>query len=109
MSDWTTLAMAKKQVGIPLTECDRDDWLRMILSMAEGMCLQVLQDLTLNPTDFPAKQAEIISGHMYMQFAELWKFRGDDVNGDPPQSRIPGALSVQIERGLLQYRPPSLA
>jgi hypothetical protein len=102
MSAWTTLQMAKKQVGIPLDECANDDWLRMKLAEAEDIVFTFLQTT-------PTPPSPIISSAIYLQFAELWRFRGDDVDKDPPQSRIPGAPSAQVERCLLQLRPPSLA
>lgn len=104
MSNWTTLEMAKKQVGIPLADCANDDWLRMKLAEAEDIVMTYLQT---TPALVPPRP--IVSGAIYLQFAELWRFRGDDVEGDPPKSRIPGAPSVQVERCLLQLRPPSLA
>ncbi len=106
MSAWTTLDMAKKQVGIPKDDCANDDWLRMKLAEAEAMVLAYVinsdSSITLTPPDYE------ISGAIYLQFAELWRFRGDDMDGDAPQSRIPGALSVQVERCILKRRLPSL-
>lgn len=101
MSAWTTLAMAKKQVGIPEVDCSQDDWLRMKLAEAEAIVFGYLQ-ATPDPP-----QARI-SGAIYLQFAELWRFRGDDLEGDAPASRIPGAPAVQVERALYGLRPPSL-
>lgn len=106
MSVWTTINMAKKQVGIPLTECANDDWLRMKLAEAEAM---VLNYAVNNGIDVPSPPNYKVSGAIYLQFAELWRFRGDDLDKDPPQSRIPGALSVQVERCILAMRPPSVA
>lgn len=103
---WATLEMAKKQVGIPLSDCDRDDWLRMKLSEAEAMVLEYVINAGI---DVPTVPNFKISGAIYLQFAELWRFRGDDLDKDPPQSRIPGALSMQVERCILAMRPPSLA
>lgn len=104
MAVWTTLEMAKKQVGIPLADDSLDDWLRMKLAEAEDIVLTFLQ---ITPTPQPPRS--IISGAIYLQFAELWRFRGDDMDKDPPQSRIPGAPSAQVERCLLALRPPSIA
>ncbi len=107
MSAWTTLEMAKKQVGIPLSDCANDDWLRMILAAAEQACLEFLQNAS---ADVPvAPPDKTVSHAMYMQFAEFWRFRGDDENGDPPKSFIPGAPSEQVCRLLLPRRPHSLA
>jgi hypothetical protein len=104
MSAWTTLQMAKKQVGIPLDDCDNDDWLRMKLAEAEAIVLNYVT----NDGTAPTAPNAIISSAMYLQFAELWRFRGDDEDRTPPQSRIPGAPSVQVERCLLPLRSPSL-
>ncbi len=101
---WTTLEMAKKQVGIDLTDCTQDDWLRMKLAEAEDIVLTYLQNVPALTAPRP-----IVSSAIYLQFAELWRFRGDDVDKDPPQSRIPGAPSVQVERCLLALRLPSIA
>jgi hypothetical protein len=46
---------------------------------------------------------------MYLQFAELWRFRGDDVEGQLPKASMPGALSPAIERMLYRLRDPELA
>src|SRR5689334_9403856 len=105
MSVWTTLEMAKKQVGIPLTDCTNDDWLRMKLAEAEQM---VLGYIVNDGSETPTPPDYEVSGAIYLQFAELWRFRGDDMDKDPPQSRIPGALSVQVERCILNRRSPSL-
>ena len=105
MSVWTTLDMAKKQVGIPREDCANDDWLRMKLAEAEAL---VINYVVNTGTETPTPPDPEISGAIYLQFAELWRFRGDDVDKDPPQSRIPGALSVQVERCILKRRLPSL-
>ncbi len=106
MSVWTTLEMAKKQVGVSLDDTALDDWMRMKLAEAEQMVLSYVinDDATVVLT---APDPEI-SGAIYLQFAELWRFRGDDMDGDAPKSRIPGALSVQVERCILKRRLPSL-
>ncbi len=103
---WTTLEMAKKQVGIDLTDSALDDLLRMYLRIAEAMCLNFAQNDVLPVLTAPDDE---ISGAIYLQFAELWRFRGDDVDKDPPQSFIPGAPSVQVCRILLKRRAPSIA
>lgn len=107
MSAWTTLEMAKKQVGVPLADTANDDWLRMVLSQAESMVLNYITNDGADTEPTPP-DAEIL-GAMYLQFAELWRFRGDDVDGDVPESRVRGALSPQVERCILKRRPPSLA
>jgi hypothetical protein len=101
MSAWTTLQMAKKQVGIPLDDCDNDDWLRMKLAEAEAIVFNYLQGE-------PATITPIVQSAIYLQFAELWRFRGNDVDGDLPKGSIPGAPSVQVERCLYSLRAPSL-
>jgi hypothetical protein len=102
---WTTLEMAKKQVGIPLNDYASDDWLNMKLAEAEAM---VLNYIVNNGLTVPTPPDYEVSGAIYLQFAELWRFRGDDMDKDPPQSRIPGALSAQVERCILKRRAPSL-
>src|SRR5689334_5504724 len=101
---WMTLTMAKKQVGVPLTDCANDDLLRMYLEQAEALVLEYL-NLGGSPVPEPPgpnataqerRQAKIFTGAMYLQFAELWRFRGDDEQGMVPESRIPGALSVHV-------------
>jgi len=105
MSVWTTLEMGKKQVGISLDDHALDDWLNMKLAEAEKIVL----DFAINSgLDVPTVPNGKVSGAIYLQFAELWRFRGDDMDKDAPQSRIPGALSVQVERCILAMRPPSL-
>jgi len=103
MSAWTTLDMAKKQVGIPKEDCTQDDWLRQKLEDAETMVMRYLQT---SPEIAPPNGN--IRSAIYIQFAELWRFRGDDVDGDVPKSRIAGAPSMQVERCLFGMRPPSL-
>jgi hypothetical protein len=101
MSAWTTLAMAKKQIGIPKEDCTNDDWLRMKLEEAEKLVMSYIQ-AEPSPPDHRIRSA------IYIQFAELWRFRGDDLDGDLPKSRIAGAPSQQVERCLFGMRPPSL-
>ena len=117
MTDWTTLEMAKKHVGIPADDYANDDLLRLKLGEAEALVLEYL-NLGGSPVPEPPgedatpqerRQAKIFIGAMYLQFAELWRYRGDDEDGTLPQSAIRGALSPQVERMLLQYRRPSLA
>lgn len=98
---WTTLPMAKKQVGIPATDCSLDDWLQQKLTQAEAIVFQYLQGE-------PAAVTSIVQSAIYLQFAELWRFRGDDPQGDAPESRIPGAPAVQVERCLYAQRLPSI-
>lgn len=107
MSAWTNLNMAKKQVGIPLSDCANDDLLARFLEQAEAMVLNYVSNdgAVAEPTAPNAR----ISGAIYLQFAELWRFRGDDVDGEVPESAIRGALSPQVERCILSLRPPSLA
>lgn len=107
MSSWTTLNMAKKQVGLPLTDCDNDDLLRSLLERAEALVLDYIVN-TGSGTDTPTPPNAKISGAMYLQFAELWRFRGDDMQGDAPESAVRGALAVQVERCILSMRLPSL-
>lgn len=101
MSQWTTLAMAKKQVGIPLSDCSLDDWLQSKLTQAEAIVFNYLQGE-------PAAVTPIVQSAIYLQFAELWRFRGNDVEGDLPKGSLPGAPSVQVERCLYSLRVPSL-
>jgi hypothetical protein len=95
--------MAKKQIGMSLSNCSQDDWLRAKLEEAEAIVLAYLQT-----TPAPEPPAHRIRSAMYLQFAEFWRFRGDDEEGAAPKSRIPGAPSVQVERCLYGLRPPSL-
>lgn len=106
MSAWTTLEMAKKQVGIPLDDCTNDDWLRMTLAAAEAEVLGFVINTGIDVPTFPNKK---LSHAMYVYFAHLWRFRGDDTDKDVPQSRIPGSLPIQVERIIWSMRPPSLA
>lgn len=101
---WMTLELAKKQVGIPLSETARDDRLAQIGDEAEAIVIQYLQE---RPEPDPPDA--IVRAACYLQFAELWRFRGDDPDGQVPSSRIPGAPSPQVERCLYPRRPPSFA
>ena len=106
MSLWTTLPMAKRQVGIPFDDYSNDDLLNSLLERAERMVLEYVSNDTV--ADEPTPPDPLIAGAIYLQFAEVWRFRGDDVDGDGPASRIPGALSPQVERCILKRRLPSL-
>ena len=102
MSTFCTLAMAKDQAGIPQADTSADEWVQMKLDQAEAMVLSYLK------TDAP-DPSPLVTGAMYLQFAELWRFRGDDTDGQLPKASMPGALSPQIERMLYRLRDPELA
>lgn len=99
---WTTLAMAKKQIGIVGTDCTDDDWLRAKLAQAEAIVFQYLQGE-------PTTVTPLVQAAIYLQFAELWRFRGDDTDGEVPKGVIPGDPSMQVQRCLYSLRVPSLA
>lgn len=100
--------MAKKQVGIPLTECANDDWLRLQLSIAEQFVLNIETNNGADPLPTPPDFE--ITGSILLVFGELWRHRGDAMQGEgPEQSTIMGSLSPQIARLIWKRRPPSLA
>jgi hypothetical protein len=101
MSTYLTLAMAKDQAGIPQSDASLDEWVLMVMDQAEAM---VLDYLKTTPDTSP-----LVTGAMYLQFAELWRFRGDDTDGQLPKASMPGALSPQIERMLYRLRDPEIA
>jgi len=116
MSAWTTLEMAKKQVGVPLSDCANDDLLRMYLENAEAEILEFLnmggspvpEPVDVNASQQERRQTKIIRGKMYQLFAHMWRYRGDDEDGVAPKPALRGSLPPDIERGLLPYRRPSL-
>jgi len=102
MSTFITLQMAKDQVGVPQLDTSLDDWIQMTLDQAEAIVLAYLK------TDAP-DPSPLVTGAMYLQFAELWRFRGDDTDGQVPKSDLPGEPSPYIKRMLYTLRDPELA
>lgn len=58
---------------------------------------------------YPSTAPPVIVAAVLQQVAELYRFRGDDVEGDLPKSVEHGALSPLVARLLHRYRSPTLA
>lgn len=97
MAAYATLQQAKDQVRI--TASDQDTQVQRALDAAEAIVLDYLK------TPQPGN-ARIVQQAVLIQFAELWKFRGDDQQG-PEQTD--GHLSPVVTNLLRRLRDPALA
>lgn len=103
--EYLTLEMAKKRARLPLTSTHEDDVLLGYLEEAQAIVLAYLQT---TKADTPPPDDRIRNA-IGLQFAELWRFRGNDPEGVAPAPRIAGAPSPAIERALFGRRLPTIA
>jgi hypothetical protein len=110
MAERVTLAQAADHLRItsllgssPMSAEERD--LTIKLDAAEAIVLDYLKpNALLNHTP----PESLIQAAILLQVAELWRFRGDDPDGDgPPQTG--GDLSPQVTNILRRFRDPALA
>jgi len=66
-----------------------------------------IEDWVAGATVSPAAEVPLqIKAAILMQMAELWAFRGDDLDG--PKREAPGDLSPTIKALLYKFRDPAL-
>ncbi len=103
-------AVAHLRTGIahesPPNEAETD--LRLKMLQAEGIVLRYIKQEGTSPTWDVTTVPECIQAAVLIQLAELWRFRGDDPDGELPK-REPGRLSSSVEGLLVSYRDPTLA
>lgn len=83
------------------TPADVNPDLALKLAQAESIILDYLKDLAPDPSP-------IINAAILLQLAELWRFRGDDLDG-LRQPQTSGDLSPTITNLLRRLRDPALA
>jgi len=110
MEELVTLETAKKHQRV--THSHEDDDLRMKLRQAQDIIIDYLDES--RSTEWAAEMdawtedtvPERVRGAILLQFAELVRFRGDDIDA-PPRER--GCLSPAIMAYLNRTRRPVLA
>jgi hypothetical protein len=97
-----TLQQAKDHMGITTAPGDLSDaMLQLKLDAAEAIVLNYIKNDAPDPS--PLLLAAIL-----LQFGELHRFRGDDVEGQGP-AQTDGDLSPVVTNILRRYRDPALA
>lgn len=109
MAQLVTLQQAADHLGLtdvfgtsPATQRERD--LQMKLDTAEAIVLDYLK----GRDNWPNQDSPILQAAILLQCAELWRFRGDDPDGNSgPQTA--GDLSPSVTNILRRWRDPALA
>lgn len=89
------LEIAQDLVLAYVARPDDEDWTARLAMWVEG-------EVTSPATEVPAR----VKAAILMQAAELWGFRGDDL--DAPKREAPGDLSPTIKALLYSLRDPML-
>lgn len=84
--------------------------LEMKLAIAQQTILDYLKDRANEDWDDPSTTPPLVQGAILIQFAELWRFRGDDPGSIESAPKYEdGQLSPTITNMLRRYRDPALA
>lgn len=114
-----TLAQARAHVNAVRT--DDDDDLQLKIDAATQLVCEYIADRQPEDEDWiatiegwdgvssPTTAPPIIVQAVLLQVGELYRFRGDDPEGDVPKSVDPGGLAPIVARMLHRYRSPVLA
>lgn len=91
----------------PMSPEERDLTLKLLA--AEGIVLDYLKIPSESPLWFDELDTPpLIQAAILLQLGELWRFRGDDVDGQGPK-HTDGDLSPIVTNILRRYRDPALA
>lgn len=85
--------------------------LTLKLAQAEDIVLDYLkaQPTSTSPAEWDADTVPpLVTAAILLQLGELWRFRGDDVDGQGP-AQTAGGLSPAVTNILCRYRDPALA
>jgi hypothetical protein len=83
--------------------------LALKLEAAEAIILDYLALPSADPANDPPEDDRIMQAAILLQLAELWRFRGDDIEGEGAVRDDLGHLSPTITNLLRRYRDPALA
>lgn len=86
-----------------------DDEVMFKVALAEAIILDYLKVVQGSPPTWSDENdvPPVVQAAILLELGELWRFRGDDQNGQGPQND--GDLSPMIVGLLRRYRDPALA
>jgi len=116
MSTLVTLREAKQRLNLPLDITAGDSMIQAVLDEAEAVCLTYVNQNREDPIAWalvvvgwtPATVPLQVRAAILMQFAELYRFRGDDERGIGPDVEY-GYLHPRVTALLYPFRDPAIA
>jgi hypothetical protein len=106
-----TLQQAKWQLRIVTAEGSPADPIEAEIAAAMATAEAIILDYLKTPDPLWVDEdttPAVVQAAILFQLGELWRFRGDDVQGQLP-AREPGDLAPFIVSLLKRYRDPALA